>query len=283
MKTLLNCAVLLLTAATVHAQVNAGRLKPQDDLPFTLTQVATFDRPWRLAFLPDGRMLVTEKVGPVWLVTPQGQKTPVANAPAVLFQGQGGMLGVFVSPRYATDHSVYLTYSEPGDVAGTSSLALARAKLGDRAGHRQPRQPRGAVAPAAEGQGRPVRRADRFLAGWPVPVPHRRRSPAHDASAGPRPGPRQDPAADPRRQAGARQPDGRQDRRRECAAHRSPIRHRAREDGPGGQHLHVHEPEPRARRKPGAPGTARRTASRSRPTGGSGNWSTARAAATSST
>lgn len=129
MKTLFSMAVLLLAASTVHAQVNAGSLKPEADLPFTLTQVATFDRPWRLAFLPDGRMLVTEKVGPVWLVTPQGQKTPVANAPAVLFQGQGGMLGVFVSPRYATDRSVYLTYSEPGDVTGTSGLALARAKL----------------------------------------------------------------------------------------------------------------------------------------------------------
>ena len=39
------------------------------------------------------------------------------------------MLGVFVSPRYATDHNVYLTYSEPGDVAGASGLALARARL----------------------------------------------------------------------------------------------------------------------------------------------------------
>ncbi|MEQ1728950.1 MAG: PQQ-dependent sugar dehydrogenase [Vicinamibacterales bacterium] len=129
MKTLMNTAAVLLTASTLHAQVNSGALKPEAELPFTLTQVATFNRPWRVAFLPDGRMLVTEKVGPVWLVTPQGQKTPVANAPAVLFQGQGGMLGVFVSPRYATDRSVYLTYSEPGDVSGTSGLALARAKL----------------------------------------------------------------------------------------------------------------------------------------------------------
>jgi glucose/arabinose dehydrogenase len=87
--------------------------------------VATFNLPWRIAFLPDGRMLVTEKVGPVWLVTQQGAKTPVTNVPAVLHQGQGGMLGVYTSPHYATDHYVYLTYSEPGD--GGSSLALARA------------------------------------------------------------------------------------------------------------------------------------------------------------
>ena len=130
MKTLLNAALLLtLASATAQAQINAGELKPEPNLPFTMTQVATFKLPWRIAFLPDGRMLVTEKVGPVWLVTQQGEKTPVDNVPAVLWQGQGGMLGVFLSPHYATDHNVYLTYSEPGDEAGTSGLALARAKL----------------------------------------------------------------------------------------------------------------------------------------------------------
>jgi glucose/arabinose dehydrogenase len=130
MKRLLLAALLLTTGtSTAFAQVNAGRLKPEADLPFTMTQVATFNRPWRVAFLPDGRMLVTEKVGPVWLVTPQGEKTPVDHVPAVLYQGQGGMLGIFLSPHYATDHNVYLTYSEPGEEQGTSSLALARARL----------------------------------------------------------------------------------------------------------------------------------------------------------
>jgi len=128
MKVFLHAIFLFaLAAETTQAPTNAGTLKPEAELPFTMTQVATFNRPWRIAFLPDARMLITEKVGPVWLVTPQGAKTPVANVPPVLFQGQGGMLGVFVSPHYATDHHVYLTYSEPGD--GGSSLALARAKL----------------------------------------------------------------------------------------------------------------------------------------------------------
>ncbi|MBS1817852.1 MAG: PQQ-dependent sugar dehydrogenase [Acidobacteria bacterium] len=130
MKTLLNTALVMLTALPALAQTNAGSLKPEAELPFTLTQVATFDRPWRVAFLPDSRMLVTEKPGKVWLVTPQGEKTPVANVPAVLFQGQGGLLGIFVSPKYATDHSVYLTYAEPAaDDANASGLALARARL----------------------------------------------------------------------------------------------------------------------------------------------------------
>jgi len=128
MKTLVNTALALtLVSATARAQVNAGEMKSESNLPFTMTQVATFKLPWRIAFLPDGRMIVTEKVGPVWLVTQKGEKTPIDNVPAVLWQGQGGMLGVFVSPHYATDHSIYLTYSEPGD--GGSSLALARARL----------------------------------------------------------------------------------------------------------------------------------------------------------
>jgi glucose/arabinose dehydrogenase len=130
MKALISTALLLVLASTTaRAQINAGELKPQADVPFMLTQVTTFRLPWRIAFLPDGRMLVTEKVGPVWLVTQQGDKTPVDNVPAVLYQGQGGMLGVFVSPKYATDRNVYLTYSEPGTEPGTSGLALARARL----------------------------------------------------------------------------------------------------------------------------------------------------------
>lgn len=123
----LSTVPLALPLSALEAQVNAGTQKPEAALPFTMTQVATFNLPWRIAFLPDGRMLITEKVGPVWLVTQQGEKTPVANVPAVLAQGQGGMLGIFLSPNYATDKQVYLTYSEPGD--NGSSLALARATL----------------------------------------------------------------------------------------------------------------------------------------------------------
>jgi len=132
MKTLAKAALLLTVAATsAGAQPNAGDQKPEADMPFTMTSVATFNLPWRMAFLPDGRMLVTEKVGPLWLVTPQGLKRQVTNYPAVLYGGQGGMLGVYTSPTFATDNTIYLTYSEPGTLGGISgsSLALAKAKL----------------------------------------------------------------------------------------------------------------------------------------------------------
>src|SRR5271154_1882117 len=122
-------AAFLFTLASVAgwAQVNVGQQKPEAGLPFSMTTVATFKLPWRLAFLPDGRMLVTEKVGPIWLVSQQGQKIQVANTPPVYWQGQNGMLGVFLSPHYSTDQSIYLTYAEPGDYG--CGLALARAKL----------------------------------------------------------------------------------------------------------------------------------------------------------
>jgi glucose/arabinose dehydrogenase len=123
-------AALLFTLASVGAwaQVNVGEQKPEASVPFNMTMVTTFELPWRTAFLPDGRMLVTEKIGPVWLVSKDGQKVaPVGNTPPVYWQGQDGMLGVFVSPTYATDQSIYLTYVEPGDYGG--GLALAHARL----------------------------------------------------------------------------------------------------------------------------------------------------------
>jgi glucose/arabinose dehydrogenase len=118
---------LALAATQSNAQVNAGEQQPEANVPFNMVQVTTLKLPWRIAFLPDGRMLISEKVGSMELVTQQGAQTPVTGVPAVLHKGQGGMLGVFLSPHYAKDHSVYLTYSEPhGD---GSSLALARARL----------------------------------------------------------------------------------------------------------------------------------------------------------
>ena len=122
-------AALLFTLASTAAwaQVNAGLQKPEASLPFNMTTVATFELPWRIAFLPDGRMLITEKIGPLWLVGQDGKKTNVSGTPPVYWSGQSGMLGVYLSPTYATDQNIYLTYSEPGDYGG--GLALARAKL----------------------------------------------------------------------------------------------------------------------------------------------------------
>jgi glucose/arabinose dehydrogenase len=90
--------LLVLASAAVWAQVNAGDQKPEASLPFNMTTVTTFTLPWRIAFLPDGRMLITEKVGPLWLVTQQGQKTLVGGTPAVYWENQNGMLACTSRP-----------------------------------------------------------------------------------------------------------------------------------------------------------------------------------------
>ena len=92
---------------------------------FVRTKVADFQYPWRIAFLPDGRMLVTEKPGKLWLVTQAGAKREVSGVPRVRYRGQGGLLGVYASPGFASDRGVYLTYAEPGGAGSGLALALA--------------------------------------------------------------------------------------------------------------------------------------------------------------
>lgn len=112
--------------------VNYGASQPVSVKPFRTTAVATFDTPWALAFLPDRKMLVTEKTGQLWLVTSAGVKTQVGGVPTVHFEGQGGLLFVATSPTFGQDHQIYLTYSEPSE--GGDGLALATATLAMVAG-----------------------------------------------------------------------------------------------------------------------------------------------------
>jgi glucose/arabinose dehydrogenase len=128
MKSITSFLLSISLAGALCAQVNMGGQPPETSLPFRMTTTATFGLPWRIAFLPDGRMLVTEKIGPIWLVSARGEKiAPLGGTPPVYWQGQNGMLGIFVSPNFASDETVYITYIEPGDYGG--GQALARAKL----------------------------------------------------------------------------------------------------------------------------------------------------------
>jgi len=96
------------------------------------------DMPWALAFLPDGRMLVTEKhEGRLQLVGKDGAKTAVAGIPRVDAGGQGGLLDVVLAPDHARSQLVYLSYYEPRK--GGNGLAVARGKLVLPAGDAQPR------------------------------------------------------------------------------------------------------------------------------------------------
>jgi glucose/arabinose dehydrogenase len=90
-----------------------------------------FDHPWALAFLPDGRMLVTERSGRLRSVDRDGRVSdPIANVPKVAARGQGGLLDVVLDPRFGENRLLYLSYAEPGP-DGTAGTAVARARLGD--------------------------------------------------------------------------------------------------------------------------------------------------------
>ena len=123
------------TAAT-NGQANNAVVEASPDgaasagLPFAMTPVATFDSPWAMAFLPGSTTaIVTEKPGHIWLVDwRSGTKQPVAGAPRVILSEQGGLLDVALSPTFASDNLVYLTYAERS-ANGGSGLALSRAKL----------------------------------------------------------------------------------------------------------------------------------------------------------
>ncbi|HEY4547977.1 MAG TPA: PQQ-dependent sugar dehydrogenase [Pedomonas sp.] len=87
------------------------------------------EQPWGLAFLPDGRMLVTEKAGRLRIVTKDGKLSePVAGVPAVDDKRQGGLLGIAIDPKFAENGRIYFSYSEPRGEEGNGTT-VARAKL----------------------------------------------------------------------------------------------------------------------------------------------------------
>ena len=99
----------------------------------TVTLNASLSSPWGLAFLPDGRMLVTQKGGTMVVLAAGGAsvQATLGGLPAVVSDGQGGLLDVALDPDFATDPWVYWTYSEPGTgtEAGLSGTAVARGRL----------------------------------------------------------------------------------------------------------------------------------------------------------
>jgi glucose/arabinose dehydrogenase len=109
---------------------NEAAPSPQSGPPFQVADVATFDSPWAIAFLPGSTAaLVTEKPGRIWLVdVATGQKQSVSGAPQVVVTSQGGLLDIAPAPAFASNGLVYLTYSEASPNGG-SGLALARGKL----------------------------------------------------------------------------------------------------------------------------------------------------------
>ena len=117
-------SALLVASAAASAQAPAAV-----DRPFDAVEVARFDEPWAMTFLPDGRLLVTEKAGRLWVQdVANGKRTRIGRVPEVVHAGQGGFADVVLHPRFSGNGWVYLSYAEAGD-GNTSGAAVARAKL----------------------------------------------------------------------------------------------------------------------------------------------------------
>ncbi|GAB2175607.1 PQQ-dependent sugar dehydrogenase [Dongia sp. agr-C8] len=120
-------AVLLIARPGAAESINAGGRDSSETRPFAVDAVAEFDTPWAIAFLPDGRMLVTEKPGRIFLVAQGGEKTPISGVPEVAASGQIGLLDIAAAPDFAASNRIYFTYTEAAD--GDTRLVLARATL----------------------------------------------------------------------------------------------------------------------------------------------------------
>ena len=120
---------LLASALLVASAVASAQAPAAADRPFDAVEVARFDEPWAMTFLPDGRLLVTEKAGRLWVQdVADGKRTRIGRVPEVVHAGQGGFADVVLHPQFSSNGWVYLSYAEAGD-GNTSGAAVARAKL----------------------------------------------------------------------------------------------------------------------------------------------------------
>lgn len=110
--------VLVAVALPATAQQAVGPVETSGG-PVTATPVASgLDHPWAIGFLPDGRLIVTERPGTLRLIRDGVLSAPVAGVPKVAANGQGGLLDVALAPDFATSGRLYLSYAEPAESAG---------------------------------------------------------------------------------------------------------------------------------------------------------------------
>jgi len=114
------------TSAPATTSPSGPRTAP-DGRPFVVEELGEFDEPWAMAFLPGGELLVTDRGGSLRLREVDGRTVEVGGVPKVVHDGQGGLGDIIVSPGFASDRTVYLSWVEPGE--GGTGAAVGRARL----------------------------------------------------------------------------------------------------------------------------------------------------------
>jgi aldose sugar dehydrogenase len=122
------CAAALVLATAPVAQADADVARTAAGPVRLVTVAEGLEHPWGIAFLPDGRALVTERPGRLRIVATDGKLgRPLAGVPEVHVINQGGLLDVALDPGFASNRLVYLSYTEPRD--GGNGTAVARGRL----------------------------------------------------------------------------------------------------------------------------------------------------------
>jgi aldose sugar dehydrogenase len=135
--TMLVWLTMVLLVTECHAQgaeLGSAQRSPQPKPTQGVVRVETvasgLEHPWALAFLPDGRILVTERLGRLRMVAPSGRVSePLGGVPRVRASGQGGLLDVAVDPKFTENRLIYLSFAEAGE--GGAGTAVARGRLGE--------------------------------------------------------------------------------------------------------------------------------------------------------
>ena len=124
-------ALTITTTPLAQHAPSSPQPKPVEGVLKATPIVRDLEHPWAMTFLPDGRMLVTERPGRMRIIEPNGKMSePLAGVPRVHARGQGGLLDVIVGPKFGENRTIYFSYAEPGE-GGTNGTAVAKAQLGE--------------------------------------------------------------------------------------------------------------------------------------------------------
>lgn len=115
---------LALSSGLASAQA-PQTVRTQEATLRVVTVASGLENPWGMAFLPDGRLLVTERPGRMRVIRDGQMSVPLGHVPQVFDSGQGGLLDVALDPEFARNRLLYFTYAEPGDGGAGTALASA--------------------------------------------------------------------------------------------------------------------------------------------------------------
>jgi glucose/arabinose dehydrogenase len=140
-------AAALIIAATLAARAEAATVNSKAG-PVNVESLAKLDNPWGMTFLPDGRLLITEKPGRLRIFADGKLSDPIGGVPKVAYRGQGGLLDVEIDPQFAQNQLVYIYYSEPADQQPPDAKDTVDQRLGANFRPDDPMLKGGAVARA---------------------------------------------------------------------------------------------------------------------------------------